>query len=146
MLMSMPRMIAVLKDAGCIPENAIASLETTRRRFPATREPRIKELAIGGPVIPDGDRRHGPQSGSVVDQILALKGNQDVMRVLVLSQNGFHGQGRAHGAAPIQGSFERGLPRDCARKMISGVRIKMGVVYQRNVAHNLIQLRVLLGA
>ena len=86
-------------------------------------------------MIPDGDRRDGPQSGRVVNEIPSFVGNENVMSVLVLGEDTFHCQRWPNGAPPIEGSFERSLCRDGVRKSVPKVRLQLRVVDQRNVTH-----------
>src|SRR6266571_1192052 len=96
-------------------------------------------------MIPDGDRRHGPESGCVVDEVPPLVGNENVMRVLVLSQDAFHGEWWPNGTPPIEGSFKRGLFRDGARKPIPQGGIQSRIVDQRNVTHELSPVSIPVG-
>ena len=57
-------------------------------------------------MTPDGDRRHRPESGCVVDEVPSLVGNENVVSVLVLGEDTFHSQRWLDGASPIEGSFQ----------------------------------------
>src|SRR6266513_536407 len=101
-LVRMMRRARIVKDARRVPEHPIAALQSTRRRLPPAGKARVEQLAIGGLVAPDGDRRHGPQSGCVIDEIASLERNEHVMRVLVLRQDGRDLERRALLPAPFQ--------------------------------------------
>src|SRR3989442_13223286 len=59
-------------------------------------------------------------------------------RVLVLGEDAFHSQRWPNRAPPIEGSFERRLFRDGARKSVPQGRIELRIVDQRNVTHGLV--------
>ena len=55
--------------AGRVAEHLIAALQLRRRRSPACGHPSLEQFGRRGPSSPDGDRRHGAQSGGVVREI-----------------------------------------------------------------------------
>ena len=46
MLMTVPRMVSILKDARSVSKNLVPALHPARRRLPAPRHSRLKQLAI----------------------------------------------------------------------------------------------------
>ncbi len=116
--MTVSRMVSILKYARRISEDLIATLQPARCGLPSPCQSRVKQLTIRRPVIPDGDRRHGTESGGVVDEIPSLVSDEDVMRVLVLGEDAFHHKRWPKLATPFEGSFERGLRRHSKRKAV----------------------------
>ncbi len=58
-------------------------------------------------MIPDGDRRHYPESGGVVDQPKAAGiGNEDVVAEFVLSHHPGGRKGRPVRDQPVDGMFD----------------------------------------
>ena len=55
--------------AGRVAEHLIAALQLRRRRSPACSHPSLEQFGRRGPSSPDGDRRHGAQSGRVVREV-----------------------------------------------------------------------------
>ena len=72
-------------DARGIPKHLLATLEGRGGGLPSASEPRVQHLSRARSTAPDGDRRHGSESGGVVDEI-AVAGDFEhhVVRVLVL--------------------------------------------------------------
>ena len=135
MFVRVMRRARIVKDAYRVPEHPIAAFHSTRRRLPPAGKARVEQLAIGGLVAPDGDRRHGPQSGCVIDEIASLERDEDVMRVLVLRQDGLDLERRALLPAPVQQAFERRMGRDGLRQTAPRCVIEVRVIDQRRVAH-----------
>src|SRR5207249_3278209 len=79
MLVAMAPMVSILKDAGRVPQNLVATLQPAGRWLPSPRQPRVKQLTIRRPMIPDGDRRHSPESGCVVNEVPSLVRNENVI-------------------------------------------------------------------
>ncbi len=115
MLLTVPRMVSILKDARSVSKNLVPALQCARRRFPASAKSSIEEFAICWLMAPDGDRRHGPKSRGVVNEVSTLKRNQDIVRVFVLREDGLDLDGRTLRPAPIQHALERPLGRHDSR-------------------------------
>jgi len=145
MLVAMAPMVSILKDAGRVPQNLVATLQPAGRWLPSPRQPRVKQLTIRRPMIPDGDRRHSPESGCVVNEVPSLVRNENVMSVLVLGEDALHCQRWAKGASPVERSFERSLFRDGARQSIPQGGGEARIVDQRNVTHRLSPVSILVG-
>lgn len=86
-------------------------------------------------MIPDGDRRHGSESGCVVHEVPPLVRNENIVSVLVLGEDAFHGQRWPNGAPPGEDALECGLFRDGARESVPQSGIEVRVVDQRNITH-----------
>jgi len=86
-------------------------------------------------VIPDGDRRHHPESGGVVDEIATLEWDENVVRVLVLRENGLYVRDWTLCPAPIQHVPERRLRGDNRREARARSLVEARVVNQRCVTH-----------
>lgn len=130
--MRMMRCARIIKNARREAQHAISAFQSARGRLPAPREPGIEELSICGLVIPDGDRRHCAESRCVVDETSTLERNQDIVRVLVLRENGFDIHSRALRASPVQRALERVVRCDDPRKSFSGRLVEIGVIDQRD--------------
>jgi len=92
----------IVKNARGITEHPITTLQPAGRRFPTPRQPSLEQLAIGRFPIPDGDRRHRPQSCRVVDEIATFERNHDIVGVLVLRENRVDIHARDLLSAPVQ--------------------------------------------
>ena len=102
----------IIEDAGRVAENPIAPLPPAWRRLPAPGKTSLEQLAIRRLVTPDGDRRHRPESGSVVNEVATLEWDQYIMRVLVLRENRLYVHTRTLRPAPVQRALERCLGCD----------------------------------
>ena len=66
-------------------EDLVALPRCRWSRLPAAPQARLQELIGGRPMVPDGDRRHRPQSGRVVDDVNPVLPRDDhIVRELVL--------------------------------------------------------------
>lgn len=127
-------MLGRLEDAGGIPEDPVPALQATRRGLPAAAQACVEQLAIRWLVIPDGDRRHGTQSGGVEDEVARAVRNQDVVGVLVLCENRFDREWRLLPSSPIESELESRQLSDHLPELRLGVLIEASVVKQWDVA------------
>ncbi len=118
----------IVKDTRGVAQNPIATLQAARCGFPAARQARVEQLAIRRLVTPDGDRRHGPQSGRVIYQVPALEGNEHVVSVFVLSENTLDVDRRTLIAPPIEHALERGMRGNAGRQPCPRRRVEARVV------------------
>ena len=133
--MGVAGVIGTLENAGRIPQNSVASLETTGGGRPAPLHSGIEKLSIRGPVIPDGDRRHGPESGGIVDEVALPVRNQDIMRVLVLRQDCLDIERWLLAPTPVERALQGGLRGDSPGQRVPFGRPEARVVNQGDVAH-----------
>jgi len=138
--------IGTFEDAGGIAQYSVATLQTAGRRSPAPLQPSIQQLSIGRLVIPDGDRRHRPESGSVVDQVPIPVRDEDVVRVLVLSEDGLDSERWLAAPTPVEGPLKRGLASDCLTQRVALGCTKARQVNQGHVAHRPARNRRVMGA
>src|SRR2546422_9569475 len=132
MLMGVMLPAGIVKDTRGVAQNPIATLQAGRRGFPAARQPRVEQLAIRRLVTPDGDRRHGPQSGRVIYQVPALEGNEHVVSVFVLGENTLDVDRRTLGTPPTEHALERGMCGNAGRQPCACRRVEARVVKQRD--------------
>src|SRR5437016_3538995 len=132
MLMGVMLPARTVKDTRGVAQNPIATLQAARRGFPAVRQSRVEQLAIRRLVTPDGDRRHGPQSGRVICQVPALEGNQHVVSVFVLGENTLDVDRRTLDTRPVEHALERGMCGNARRQPCPRRRVEARVVYQRD--------------
>ena len=117
--MRMRRVTRGIEDAGRVAQDLVTALQTTWRRFPSAREPLLQKLIGRGFMIPDDDRRHGAESGGVVDEVpAAFERDQDVMSVLILREDGLDIEGRPPRTAPVQRAFESSLQGHCESELL----------------------------
>jgi hypothetical protein len=64
--------------------NCIAVFSIRRSRFPAVGEAAFEQFIGCRVLVPDGDRRHGSESGSVVNEKAIAIRNDHVVREFVL--------------------------------------------------------------
>jgi hypothetical protein len=108
-----------LQHAGSVAQNAIATLETTRRWLPPAIDSSLQQLIRVGLAGPDGDRRQGAESGGIESQVPGVgKPNEDIVSVLVHSDDVIHGDWWFRFSAPLQDLLQH---RKCAEYALQGL-------------------------
>src|SRR5262249_41031906 len=136
MLMGMMRRPRIIKDASRVSQDAVATFQSARRRLPTAGKTSLEELSIGRLVCPDGDRRHGAQSGGIVNEVAALEWYQHIMRILVLRENRVDIHARSLRLAPVQRVLEGSLGRHDPFQPRPRRFVEVRVVDERNVTHD----------
>ena len=137
MLVCVMRRPRIIEDARGVTENPIATLQSARRWLPPARKSGLKQRSIRRLPAPDGDRRHRPESCSVVNEISTFERDEYVVRVLVLRQNRLDVDRRALRPAPVQHKLKRGLGRHDPRQSRMRGLIEVRVINQRDFIHEL---------
>ena len=135
MLVGMMRMARFVEDTSRVTKNLVAALEAARRRLPTAGQTRVQQLSVRRLPTPDGDRRHSAQSGSVVNEVPPLKRHQNIVRVLVLREDGLNVDGRALRPAPIQDLLEGGLRSNDRGEASARGTVEVGVIDEWRITH-----------
>jgi hypothetical protein len=118
-----------IEDTGGVSENLRAGLETGGRRLPAASQPGVEEGPVRRFRGPDGDRRHGAESGGVEDEVARRgEGEAHVVSVLVLGEDFVDVARWAEAPPPAKNPFESGQGSEGLGESGALCRRKLGVV------------------
>ncbi len=116
-------------------EDAISGLKAGCGRRPIVRESIAEQLIGAGMVRPDGDRRHGAESGRIETEEEGAEREDDVMRVLILGDDFANVRARRLGRAPCHEFGERAAQRERDLHALNDERVDGIRSASKNASH-----------